>query len=154
VAAPAAVAPAAPAAPACYGELCGDDAAMGYVDDGSHTDLLSADPDDWAVDVGSSDPAAQFVGGSDEAGDDLGAQLDALDTMLVEIRTDKPGVQVMIDGAPAGVTPVHTDLSGGYHTVKLIGDNGEQTFQLRPESDPQAWCFESKGRGFKLDRCR
>ena len=142
-----------PAPPPCVGEFCGDDAAMGYRDDGGGTDLLSDDAESYAFDMGSSDAAAQFatMGGGEE---DLGAELDGLDTMLVEVRTNRPGVQVIVDGVAAGVTPVHVDLSSGYHTVKLISDTGEQSFQLRPEADPDAWCFEVKGRGFKLDRCR
>jgi len=143
-----------PAPPPCVGEFCGDDAAMGYVDDGAGTDLLSDNAESWAIDVGSSDAAAQFATMNTGGGDDLGGELDGLDTMLVEIRTDKPGIQVVVDGAQAGVTPVHVDLSSGYHTVKLISDSGEQSFQLRPESDPETWCFEVKGRSFKLDRCR
>jgi hypothetical protein len=149
----AAYTPPPPAAPVCVGELCGDDAALGYVDDGAHTDLLAGDGEDWQIDVQETNVAAQFadMGGSDlDEGDDL----DALDSMVVEIRTDQPGVQVEIDGAYAGVTPLLIGVGSGYHAVKLTLGDVSQRFELQPQSDPDAWCFDLKGRTFKIDRCR
>ncbi len=142
-----------PPPPACMGELCGDDAALGYIDGGGHDDLLAGDGDDWAIDVQETNVAAQFadMGGDDEGGLD---DLDALDSMVVEVRTDQPGVSVEVDGTYAGVTPLLVEVGSGYHAVKLTLGEVSQRFELQPKSDPDAWCFDLKGRTFKIDRCR
>ncbi len=146
-------APAAPVPPPCYGELCGDDAALGYVDDGQGMDLLADSSDDWSIDVRDADVAGQFaaVGGADDEG--LG-ELDALDSMVVEVRTSTPGIEVEIDGKYVGVTPLLVDVGSGYHAVKLTVGDASQRFELQPQSDPDAWCFDVKGKSIKLDRCR
>jgi len=142
-----------PPPPACVGELCGDDAALGYVDGSGHDDLLAGGGDDWAIDVQETNVAAQFadMGGDDEG--DLDG-LDTLDSMMVEVRTDQPGVSVEIDGAYAGVTPLLVGVGSGYHAVKLTLGDVSQRFELQPKADPDAWCFDMKGRTFKIDRCR
>jgi hypothetical protein len=148
------VAVAAPALPACVGEFCDDVSASSYRDGASSMDLLAEDGDDWSIDVAPRPAAAQFASVGEPDLDEGGGDLDALDTMLVEIRTDAPGVQVVIDGVVRGVTPLRTDVGAGYHTVKLVSEDGEQSFQLRPQADPETWCFAGRGRSFKLERCR
>jgi len=147
-----AYAPPPPPPPRCVGELCGDDDAIGYLDDGDGMDLLADHSEDWTVEVRDADVAAQFAGSGGGFGEE--DDLDALDSVVVEIRTDEPGVSVEIDGNYVGVTPLLVDVSRGYHGVKLTLDDVSQRFELQPQNDPDAWCFDLKGRTFKIDRCR
>ncbi|MEZ4240793.1 MAG: PEGA domain-containing protein [Myxococcota bacterium] len=73
---------------------------------------------------------------------------------LVILNTDVPGVPVEIDGEKVGDAPLVTEVKPGAHQVRLYGGGNNVTeFQLRVDSDPQEWCFQSRGRQFKYVRC-
>jgi hypothetical protein len=95
-----------------------------------------------------------YVPGDDEIPDaeDL-AELDTLNTLLVRIDTETPGIPVEIDGHIIGDAPTVAEVKPGWHTVILHNGDVTSNFRLEASSDPDSWCFEARGRGFKDVRC-
>ncbi len=89
--------------------------------------------------------------------DDDGAdtvEMDSLETLLVQISLDGSGIPIEIDGEEAGSVPGALQLTPGVHTVTLYNRGVTSTFRLEAVTDPDEWCFESKGRNFRPVRCR
>ncbi|MBX2802328.1 MAG: hypothetical protein KTR31_31900 [Myxococcales bacterium] len=118
--------------------------------------------DDDAVDVQLEDEAAEvadlFIApGTDEEapiGEGLD-DLEALQTVLVDIRLDKASnVPIEVDGKAMGTAPGMFQLAPGWHTIALHNRGSTSTFRLEANADPDEWCFESRGRQFRVSRCR
>ncbi|HHO49554.1 MAG TPA: hypothetical protein ENK18_01485 [Deltaproteobacteria bacterium] len=147
--------PAAPAAPRCApGELCSDRRARGWRDQGQSVDLLAEE--DVALELGSDEITESELFNVPTVDDD-GAdtvEMDSLETLLVQISLDGSGIPIEIDGEEAGSVPGALQLTPGVHTVTLYNRGVTSTFRLEAVTDPDEWCFESKGRNFRPVRCR
>lgn len=80
-------------------------------------------------------------------------ELTSLDSILVEVLVDEPDVPIRIDGRDAGTVPGVLQVPAGLHTVELYYRGEYFRFTLPAAADPERWCFERKGRGFRRAEC-
>lgn len=151
-AAPAALASAAPVG----GTAAGEPGTQGWRDQGQGVDLLAEE--EVALELGSDDDGAATdlfdIPGTEARAEAPADEMEALNTLLVQVRLDGGSVPIEIDGKEAGSVPGALQLSPGVHTVTLYNRGVASTFRLEAVTDPDEWCFESKGRNFRPVRCR
>jgi len=119
----------------------------GYQDEGGGGDLLEG-PEEEELVLEEANEADAFARPNADQ-EELPEVFEDVALKVVEVRTTEPGVEVRVDGRPAGKTPLILELSAGPHKVKL----GNATFTMTPASEMDTWCFEVKGNGFRETDC-
>jgi hypothetical protein len=93
------------------------------------------------------------LGGTAASNEEGLADVASLDTRVVRISVSGGPAAVAIDGRSVGKAPAVIEVAPGVHTVTLSVEGKDTTFELQARSDPDAWCFEARGRSFAAVTC-